>query len=75
MIWEGLSARQLCELLTDPKRNGGRDAQAIAAHMHTPLVLWGWYPGEGREPVPMSEHTFLTKVQRWTSAGAPCPQD
>jgi hypothetical protein len=75
MIWEGLSDRQLCELLTDPKRNGGRDAKAIEAHMHTPLVLWGWHPGEGREAVPMSEHTFLTKVHLWTSAGAPCPRD
>jgi hypothetical protein len=75
MIWEGLSARQLCELLTDSKRNGGRDAQALEAHMHTPLVLWGWHPGEGRDPVPMPEHTFLAKVHLWTSAGAPCPRN
>lgn len=74
MIWEGLSAQQLCELLTDPKRNGGRDARAIEAHMHTPLVSWGWHPGEGREPVSMSEPMFLAKVHLWTSAGAPCPR-
>jgi hypothetical protein len=74
MIWEGLSDRQLCELLTDPKRNGGRDAKAIEAHMHTPLVLWGWHPGEGRNPVPMSGDDFLSKVHAWTSVGTPCPR-
>lgn len=73
MIWEGLTNLQLCELLTDPKRNGGRDARGIEAHMHTPLVLWGWHPGDGRTPVSMPENTFLKEVQVWTSAGAPCP--
>lgn len=74
MIWEGLTNRRLCELLVDPKRNGGRDAKGIEEHMHTPLVLWGWDPGEGRTPVSMPEKTFLQQVHLWISAGAPCPR-
>ena len=73
MIWEGLSDRQLCELFKDPKQNGGRDPQAIAEHMNTPLVLWGWHPGPGRTPVPLSQAQFLAKVQEWADKGAACP--
>jgi hypothetical protein len=73
MIWEGLSNRALCELLVDPKRNDGRDASALEAHMHTPIVLWGWHPGEGRTPIPVREDVFLRQVHIWTSAGDPCP--
>jgi hypothetical protein len=74
MVWEGLSDRQLCQLLTDPQRNGGRNAHGIQEHMNTPLVLWGWNPGEGRAPVSLPLNRFLKSVQTWTAAGAPCPQ-
>ena len=73
MIWEGLSERQLCELLKDPKQNGHRSVQQIVEHMHTPLVLWGWHPGEGRTPVPMPESEFLAAVSEWAAKGAACP--
>ena len=73
LIWEGLSDRQLCELIVDPKRNGGRDAKGIEEHMHTPLVIWAWHPGGGRTPEQMPEKTFLEKADVWTSAGMPCP--
>lgn len=73
LIWKGLTDRQLCQLLTDPARNGGRDAHAIEAHMHTPLVLWGWRPGEGRTPEPMPQDAFFRDVHTWTAAGMPCP--
>jgi len=53
MVWEGLSARELCELFKDPARNGHKSIPQIVAHMQTPLVLWGWHPGEGRDPDPM----------------------
>jgi hypothetical protein len=75
MIWEGLTDRQLCELLVDPKQNGDRTPEQIAEHMHTPLVLWGWNPGEGRTPVPMSSEQFLAEVSRWVSNGAACPKE
>jgi hypothetical protein len=73
MVWEGLTDHQLCELFKDPRKNGGRTPEQIVEHMHTPLVLWGWTPGEGRSPVPMSQHEFLAKVQVWASKGAACP--
>jgi hypothetical protein len=73
MIWEGLSDHDLCELLKDPKRNGNRTIEQIVKHMQTPLVLWGWAPGEGRSPIPISQHLFLTNVERWASMGAACP--
>lgn len=73
MVWEGLTDNQLCELLKDPGRNGHRTPQQIVEHMHTPLVLWGWNPGEGRTPVPMPQHEFLEKIDEWSNKGAACP--
>jgi hypothetical protein len=73
MIWEGLSDGQLCELLKDPERNGHRTVQQIVEHMSTPLVLWGWHPGEGRTPIPMPERDFQARVKEWVARGAGCP--
>jgi hypothetical protein len=74
MIWEGLTDRQLCKLILDPKQNGNRSPEQIVEHMHTPLVLWGWNPGEGRSPVSMPSDRFLAQVKLWISRGAACPQ-
>jgi hypothetical protein len=73
MIWEGLTDRQLCELLKDPKQNGNRTVAQIVEHMSTPLVLWGWHPGDGRTPIPMPQQEFLAKVSEWATNGATCP--
>lgn len=73
MIWEGLTDRQLCELFKDPTQNGGRDVKQVVEHMHTPLVLWGWHPGEGRTPIPSSRQKFLDNVEHWAAQGANCP--
>jgi hypothetical protein len=73
MIWDGLSDRQLCELLKDPKRNGHRTAEQIVEHMNAPLVLWGWAPGDGRTPIPTPRSRFLMKVREWVAKGAACP--
>jgi hypothetical protein len=75
MIWEGLSDRQLCELFKDSMQNGGRDVDEIVEHMSTPLVLWGWHPGEGRTPIPMPQTEFLAKVKEWAAKGAACPAE
>jgi hypothetical protein len=75
MIWEGLTDHQLFELFKDPHGNGHRTPAQIVEHMHTPLVLWGWTPGDGRTPVPTSQHYFLAKVQEWAEKGAACPVD
>ncbi len=73
MIWEGLSDRQLCENFKNPALNGNRTIDEIVQHMSTPLVLWGWHPGQGRTPVFMPQSEFLAKVQDWASNGATCP--
>ena len=73
MIWEDLSDRQLCELFKNPAANGHRNVDEIVQHMKTPLVLWGWHPGEGRTPVPMPESEFLAKAEEWAAQGAACP--
>lgn len=75
MIWEGLSDRQLCALLKDPAQNGHRNVQQIVEHMSTPLVKWGWNPGEGRSPVPLPFNEFLAAVKDWASHGAGCPAE
>jgi hypothetical protein len=73
MIWEGLTDHQLCELFKDPQQNGHRTPEQIVEHMHTPLVLWGWAPGDGRVPVPMDQKEFFARVQEWAAKGAACP--
>jgi hypothetical protein len=73
MIWEGLTDGQLCELLKDPKQNGHRTVQQIVEHMSTPLVLWGWNPGDGRSVVPMKLSAFKARVREWAAKGAACP--
>lgn len=57
----------------DPQQNGHRTPQQIVQHMQTPLVLWGWSPGDGRSPIPTPQHEFLAKVQEWVEKGAACP--
>jgi hypothetical protein len=73
MIWQGLSDNQLCELFKDPNRNGHRNVDQIVEHMRTPLVVWGWHPGEGRTPIPTSQSEFEAKVKEWVENGAACP--
>ena len=73
MIWEGKTDRQLCELLKDPQQNGHRNTAQIVEHMHTPLVLWGWHPGEGRTPIAVPQTQFLKNVSDWADHGAACP--
>jgi hypothetical protein len=75
MIWENLSNRQLCELFKDSERNGHRTVDGIVQHMNTPLVLWGWHPGERRTPIPTPEIEFLAKVKEWAAHGAGCPAE
>jgi hypothetical protein len=73
MIWEGLTNKQLCELFKDPKQNGRRNVDEIVEHMSTPLVRWGWHPGEGRIPIPVPETDFMANVKKWAANGAACP--
>lgn len=75
MVWQGLSSAELCALLKDPKRNGGRGGDALVEHMKVePLVLWGWAPGTGRKPVPLAHGDFMTLMHQWVTGGMACPK-
>jgi hypothetical protein len=74
MVFEGLSAVELCERLKDPRTNGGKDLAALVDHVrHDPLVRWGWAPGNGRAPVPVPHAELVAAFERWADAEAPCP--
>ena len=74
MVFEGKTPKQLCEQLKDPKQTGGRNVQALIEHVDKDaLVLWGWTPGPGRTPVPVSHEQFVEAMKVWASVGAPCP--
>ncbi|WP_332691964.1 Isoquinoline 1-oxidoreductase subunit [Bosea sp. (in: a-proteobacteria)] len=74
MAWEGKTLGQICEQLKDQNRNGSRDIAAIVKHVTTDtLVLWGWNPGKGRQPVPGSNAEFGALIQAWADSGAACP--
>jgi len=76
MIWQDLSDAQICHSIKDPKQNKNRNLDQLVDHLtEDKLVAWGWNPGEGRDPIPMSRDEFAAKVKKWRSAGAPCPAD
>jgi hypothetical protein len=73
MGWEGLSDGELCLLVKDPKRNGGKTLPALVHHMTTDaLVQWAWNPGTRQVP-PVTQHDFHEAVRRWAATGAACP--
>lgn len=75
MVFAGMASRPLCEQLKDPKQNGEKDMAALFHHVAgDPLVLWGWSPGYGRKPVPISHAEFVQAFRTWMDAGAPCAQ-
>ncbi len=76
MIWQGLSDAQICRSIKDPKQNKNRNLDQLVEHLtKDKLVAWGWNPGQGRDPIPMSHDEFAAKVKHWQAAGAPCPAD
>jgi hypothetical protein len=74
MVFIGLSSGELCRVVKDPKKNGGKDFAALTEHVaHDKLVLWGWDPGVGRAPVSVPHAEFVEAFKTWIAAGAPCP--
>ena len=75
MLWQGLSSGDLCRSLKDPKRNGKRSGHELIEHMtKEPLVLWGWNPGRGLEPVPIPHTEFVDLTKTWVAGGMACPK-
>lgn len=74
MVFIGLSSGDLCRLVKDPAKNGGKDFEALVRHVtDDALVGWGWNPGVGRAPVPIPRDEFVARFKDWIAAGAPCP--
>lgn len=74
MVFIGLSKADLCATIKDPRRNGGKNAAGLLAHVdHDALVLWGWHPGVGREPVSIPHDEFVHSMKTWIDGGMPCP--
>jgi hypothetical protein len=76
MVFQGLTAGQLCANFKDPSKNGGHKTLAGAmehVHKRDPLVTWAWDPGNGRTLPPMSFDAFAAKVQEWVDNGGACP--
>jgi hypothetical protein len=75
MAWQGKSPADICEQMKDPRRNGGRNLEALLDHIaNDDLVGWGWRPGEGREPAPGSQRALAELVRAWIDSGAQCPR-
>ena len=73
MVFIGLLSGELCRGLEDERANGGRNLDALLEHVDSDkLVLWGWSPGLGRDPVSIPHDTFVAKFKQWIAAGAPC---
>lgn len=76
MVFQGLTAGQLCRSVKDPAKNGGsKTAAAAVEHIQKrdPLVMWAWEPGNGRTLPPMSFEEFASKVDEWVKNGGACP--
>ncbi|MFZ6742152.1 hypothetical protein ACO0LC_02890 [Undibacterium sp. JH2W] len=86
MTWESepgkvFKSKDLCQILRDPKKNGGRDLPALIEHLRTePLVLWAWTPGknakgEARSTPVISHEEFMRYSVLWAEKGGICPND
>jgi hypothetical protein len=74
MAWLGLNTGELCQSLKDPQRNGHRNGADLLQHAaNDHIVNWGWRPGPGRTPPPVSHEEFVAAVREWIEKGAACP--
>jgi hypothetical protein len=74
MVFINLPAAELCRVLKDPKRNGGKTPEQLVEHVaEDKLVLWGWEPGGQRAPVSVPHAQFVGAFKEWVSGGMPCP--
>lgn len=74
LVFEGKTANTLCRQMKDPARNGGKSLHGVIDHLETPLVKWGWSPGEGRTTPPTSYAEFVRNMRTWVDKGGACPE-
>lgn len=79
-LWFGQDSQTICEQMSDPERNGGRDGEGLVQHIiHDAeikaFITWGFNPGGGREPAPGTMQAHLDDMVMWTAAGMPCPTE
>ncbi len=73
MVFIHLSSGDLCRRLNDKQETHGMGLDALLRHVASDkLVLWGWNPGVGRDPVSVPHDEFVAKFKQWIAAGAPC---
>lgn len=74
MVFQGRSARELCEQLKRPADNGFKTMEQLHEHIaKDPLVLWGWNPGGDRSKPPLSHPEFVAAFDAWMASGGACP--
>lgn len=77
MVFQGLTAGQLCRNFKNPLKNGGhKTLRQAMEHIQKrdPLVTWAWAPGNGRTVPPMSFEEFSSKIEEWVNSGGACPE-
>jgi hypothetical protein len=79
-VWFGKTGDEICRQMRDAKRNGGRDAAGLLAHLRDDAAQHGfiplaWNPGGGRSVPPGSFEDHVKDVATWGAAGQPCPAD
>ena len=75
MVFVGRSPAELCGQLKDPKQTGGRSLAQLLEHVSSDdLVGWGWSPGDGRAPPPLSRADTVAQMKLWIDGGAACPE-
>lgn len=74
MIFNGVTARELCRTLKNRRATGGRTLASVREHIRSNgQVAWGWAPGANRATPPVSRAETVKAFQLWMDGGAPCP--
>ena len=74
MIFNGVSAGDLCRTLKNRRATGGRTLASVMEHIRSnKQVAWGWAPGNNRATPPVSRADTVAAFKTWMDGGAPCP--
>jgi len=61
-VFINLASSELCRVLKDPKRNGGKTPEQLIKHVaEDKLVLWGWEPGASARRCPCLTRNSLAR--------------